>query len=201
MEKVENLNKNTSINISSSAEADINERTQHESPKEKTAGTIEFITPSSENAKDLAELEAICFPPNEACSPEMVEKRLRSMPELWLCAKDSSNGKTVGFICGYASSKERIVDEMFEDTALYEPEGKNIMILGVEVHPDYRGKGIAAGLMEEYKVRMKAMGKEKLVLTCHDRLIGFYERFGFEDMGISGSKWGGETWYDMELVL
>ena len=169
--------------------------------KKSHEATIYFITPDKRDSRELSELEAICFPPNEACSPEMVEKRLCAMPELWLCARDSETGKTVGFICGYASSKEHITDEMFVDTALYEPDGANIMILGVEVHPDYRGRGIAAALVEEYKSKMKAMGKRKLVLTCHDRLIGFYERFGFKDMGLSGSKWGGETWYDMECVL
>ena len=169
----------------------------------KNREKIAFITPDKNYSGELSELEALCFPPNEACSPEMVEKRLCAMPELWLCAGIAEKGKTkpVGFICGYASSKERISDEMFEDTALYEPSGENIMILGVEVHPDYRGMGIAGELIKEYKARMKAMGKKKLVLTCHDRLIGFYERFGFKDMGLSGSKWGGEVWYDMECIL
>ena len=169
--------------------------------KKSIAGIIEFKTPSIKDASELSELESICFPPNEACSPEMVKKRLEAMPELWLCAVDKESKLTAGFICGYASNRERIEGDMFEDTALYEPEGKNIMILGVEVRPEYRGRGIAKALMEEYKERMKASSREKLVLTCHDRLIGFYGSMGFKDLGVSDSVWGGETWYDMEYIL
>ena len=36
-------------------------------------------------------------------------------------------------------------------------------------------------------------------MTCKDRLIGFYERFGYKNLGLSQSVHGGAVWYDMIL--
>ena len=38
-----------------------------------------------------------------------------------------------------------------------------------------------------------------LILTCKDRLIGFYEGFGYKSLGVSQSVHGGAVWYDMIL--
>ena len=37
------------------------------------------------------------------------------------------------------------------------------------------------------------------ILTCKEKLIGFYEKFGYVNLGISDSKHGGAVWYDMIL--
>ena len=42
-------------------------------------------------------------------------------------------------------------------------------------------------------------GKKGLILTCKDRLIHYYEKFGYVNMGISQSVHGGAVWYDMIL--
>ena len=40
------------------------------------------------------------------------------------------------------------------------------------------------------------------MLTCKAELIGFYERFGFENEGVSkGSVIGGVKWYQMRRVF
>jgi len=40
-----------------------------------------------------------------------------------------------------------------------------------------------------------------MILTCKKELIGFYEQFGYVNMGISDSTHGGVVWYDMLLQL
>ena len=42
-------------------------------------------------------------------------------------------------------------------------------------------------------------GRKGLILTCKDRLIGYYEKFGYVNMGVSKSVHGGAVWYDMVL--
>lgn len=45
-----------------------------------------------EEITQTAEIEKICFPPNEACSYEHMEKRVKKAPELFLVAEDRSTG-------------------------------------------------------------------------------------------------------------
>ena len=40
-------------------------------------------------------------------------------------------------------------------------------------------------------------GREGVSLTCHDYLIGYYERNGFVNEGRSASNYAGEVWYDL----
>ena len=44
-------------------------------------------------------------------------------------------------------------------------------------------------------------GRKGLILTCKERLLGFYERFGYRNLGVSASVHGGAVWYDMILEL
>ena len=45
----------------------------------------------------------------------------------------------------------------------------------------------------------KKYNREGVVLTCKDKLIHYYEKFGFNNMGISESVHGNVIWYDMFL--
>ncbi len=42
-------------------------------------------------------------------------------------------------------------------------------------------------------------GRKGLILTCKDRLIHYYEKFGYVNLGVSESVHGGAVWYDMLL--
>lgn len=44
-------------------------------------------------------------------------------------------------------------------------------------------------------------GKKRVSLTCKEKLIGFYESFGYSNHGISESVIGDITSYDMEIDL
>ena len=43
----------------------------------------------------------------------------------------------------------------------------------------------------------KNKGRKGLILTCKDRLIHYYAKFGYKNMGVSVH--GGAVWYDMIL--
>lgn len=149
------------------------------------------------DASVLAEIEQICFPPEEKASATTIRERLKAFPDgFWLLEK---NGKVVGFVNGLATNEAELIDEMYADTSFHRPHGQWQMIFGVDVLPEYRNRGLAAIMLrrvidDSYKAKRKG-----LVLTCKEHLVHYYERFGFIDEGISSSTHGGAIWHKMRL--
>ena len=162
---------------------------------------FEFRSVRANEAEEIAEIEKICFPPHEACSKKDMFERVEHAPELFLVAVDRDTGKIVGFLNGLATNREHLTDDFFEDADVHEAEGRNIMLLGLDVLPEYRCQGLARELMRQYLEREKQKGRKRVVLTCLPDKIRMYEKFGFEDHGIGESVWGGEAWYEMSSIL
>ena len=154
-----------------------------------------------EEIAQAAEIEKICFPPNEACSYAHMEKRVEKAPELFLVAEDRATGRIAGFLNGLATDREHLTDDFFTDAEMHDPKGKNIMLLGLDVLPEYQHQGLARELVRCSKKREKANGREKLILTCLPDKVEMYQKFGFKDHGIGGSVWGGEAWHEMSVEL
>ena len=162
---------------------------------------FEFRTIRREEAEEAARIEQICFPPHEACTREMMVDRVERAPEYLLAALDPDTGKIAGYISGICTEEEKFRDEFFFDATLHNPEGNYIMILGVEVLPDYRGQGLARELMERYLRMQEEKGKAAVILTCLDEKVKMYEKMGFQDRGMSQSVWGNEQWHEMGHVF
>lgn len=154
-----------------------------------------------EEGEAAAEVERICFPPHEACTKEMMLERVKRAPELFLVAIDKHTGKMAGFLNGLSTEETAFRDEFFTDASLYRPEGRNIMLLGLDVLPEYRGQGLARALVETYARREREKGRKRLVLTCLPEKVKMYEKLGFVDLGIANSDWGGEVWHEMAYAL
>ena len=154
-----------------------------------------------EEADQTALIEKICFPPNEACSETMMKERVAAAPELFLVAVDKERGKIAGFINGLSTDESALRDEFFTNARLYDPAGKNVMVLGLDVLPEYRGQGLAREIVSRYLAREREKGRSKVILTCLESKVSMYEKMGFQNDGISGSVWGGEQWYEMSCTL
>ena len=89
----------------------------------------EFRNIKQNEAEEAAEIERICFPPNEACSKKHMKDRVAGIADLFLVAIDKENGKMAGFLNGLATDEVVLKDEFFTDAGLHNPEGKNIMLL------------------------------------------------------------------------
>lgn len=152
----------------------------------------------AEDLDQVTEVEALCFPAAEAATEESFRKRIETFPESFLVAENES-GKIIGFINGCVTDERTIRDEMFEDSGLHRADGMYQSIFGLDVIPEYRRQGVAADLMNHLIQTAKARGKKGMILTCKDRLIRYYEKFGYRSLGISGSVHGGAIWYDMLL--
>lgn len=158
---------------------------------------FEFRSVRTEETDEAAALEQKCFPPNEACAPQFMKERIQAAAEIFLVAVDRGNGRIAGFLNGIATEEKHLRDEVFTDASLHDPRGKNIMLTGLAVLPDYRGQGLARELVEHYVQRERQKGRKRLVLTCLEEKVEMYRKFGFQDMGLSGSVWGGEEWHEM----
>lgn len=160
-----------------------------------------FRTVTSAEAAQTAQIEAICFPPKEACPEAAMKERVAKAADLFLVAVDKENGKIAGFLNGIATDETVFRDEFFSDAGLHDPKGRYVMLLGLDVLPEYRGHGLAAEIMSRYLQREKERGREAIVLTCLEALVPMYEKMGFQNQGISNSVWGGEQWHEMSCAF
>ena len=149
-----------------------------------------------EDLDQVAEVERICFPEAEAAGRESLRLRIQAFPESFLVAEEQG-GTIIGFINGAVTDKKTISDDMFEDAGLHKEDGAYQSIFGLDVLPQYRRQGIAAALMEGLIRSAEEKGRKGLILTCKERLIPYYGKFGYRNMGVSESVHGGAVWYDM----
>lgn len=161
---------------------------------------FEFRTIHPDEAEEAVRIEAICFLPNEACKREHMIPRIEAASDIFWVAVEKATGQIAGFINGIATNETLFRDEFFTDASQHDPQGINIMICGLDVLPEHRNQGLARALVRSYAEREKGRRK-RLVLTCLEKLVPMYLKFGFDDRGISASQWGGEVWHEMEMEL
>ena len=147
----------------------------------------------------LAFREAACFPPAEAADAQAIAARVAAYPaHFWLL---EDGGTVVGFVNGMATNMPDLQDEMYDNTGLHTEAGRWQMIFGVNTLPAYRGQGCAARLLRRAIADAEAQGRTGLVLTCKEKLIHYYAKFGFADEGVSASAHGGAAWHQMRLAF
>ena len=141
---------------------------------------FEFRTILKSEAEQAVTIEHICFPPNEACSRQAMLTRIENASEQFLVAVDKTTGKLAGFINGLSTYEDKFRDEFFTDISLYDPKGENVMILGLDVLPEYRNRGLAREIVRNFSIMEKEKGRKTLILTCLDEKVKMYEKLGFE---------------------
>ena len=146
----------------------------------------------------IAAVEAECFPPAEAAAKKDFAERIRHYGNhFWLMF---DNGKLIAFADGFVTDEPDLTDEMYEKADMHNENGAWQMIFGVNTMPDYRKHGYAGKLICRAVDDARQQGRKGLVLTCKEKLISYYAKFGFEDEGISGkSTHGNAVWHQMRL--
>ena len=160
---------------------------------------IKIEQAKAEDLKDIANIEAICFPQTEACGYEEFVKRNEVFGENFLVAR--KDDQIVGFINGNETSQRYLPDCFYSDASLHDPKGIYMTVFGIDVLPTYQHQGIASMLMHAYIDLARKKGKEGIILTCKDRLLPFYESFGYKKLQDSLSSHGGAKWNDMFLEI
>ncbi len=150
-----------------------------------------------EEAEQTARIEQICFPPNEACSREHMLQRVSMWPDMFLAAVDRDTGLIAGFVNGLSAAEPVFRDEFFTDPSLHRPDGRSLMILGLDVLPGHRRQGLGTELMKRFLGMARERGTREAILTCHEEKVEMYRKMGYADLGLSASQWGGVRWHEM----
>ena len=157
-------------------------------------------TASMADLAAVTAVEAACFPVAEAATEEDFAKRLAVYPEhFWLLEDDAGN--LISFVNGMVTREADLRDEMYADASFHDPEGDWQMIFGVNTLPEYRRQGLAEQVLRRCIADAKEQGRRGCVLTCKDKLVHYYEKFGFRSEGVSESTHGGVVWYAMRLAF
>jgi ribosomal protein S18 acetylase RimI-like enzyme len=139
-------------------------------------------------------VEKNCYT-TEAASREKIAKRLQLYPTGFFVAE--LKGHIVGIINGTSTNAEDIADEKLKDMIDFDEQGKNMVIFSVAVLPEHRGQGIAGLLLNRFIIISGKLRKKKIFLICKEKLIGMYQKFGFQLVGKSKSRHGGFEWFEM----
>ena len=151
--------------------------------------------------KDIAALAAVetaCFPPAEAATEkEFIDRVQYYGNHFWLLYEGD---KLLAFVDGFVTDEPDLTDVMYEDAALHNEQGAWQMIFGVNTLPEYRRHGYAGQLLRRAIADARQQGRRGLVLTCKERLLPYYAKFGFPDEGVTDkSTHGNVAWHQMRL--
>ena len=138
-------------------------------------------TATLQDIDQIAAVEKECFPAAEAATKEEFEQRLSHYADhFWLMFEDDT---LIAFVDGMVTDQADLTDEMYENASMHQEDGAWQMIFGVNTLP----------------ADAKDQGRKGLVLTCKDRLVHYYAKFGFENEGVSESVHGNIVWNQMRL--
>lgn len=153
-----------------------------------------------EDIKAITAVETECFPPAEAATEKEFIERVRYYGNhFWLMFEQE---KLIAFVDGVVTDEPDLTDEMYENASMHNENGAWQMIFGVNTLPTYRKYGYAGKLIRRAIEDAKQQGRKGLVLTCKDKLVPYYAKFGFQDEGVTDkSTHGNVVWHQMRLTF
>ncbi|QKE73386.1 GNAT family N-acetyltransferase [Arthrobacter citreus] len=149
----------------------------------------------SSDLKQLITIENEGFSKEEAATKEAFIERIQLIPDTFIVAE--KDGEILGYINGPIINQPYITDDLFEKIKLNPDQGGYQSILGLAVSKQARKQGIAKSLIEKMDELVEENERLGITLTCKQELVSFYEKLGFVNHGLSDSKHGGVSWYNL----
>ncbi|KAG0133489.1 acyl-CoA N-acyltransferase [Tuber indicum] len=149
-------------------------------------------------------LEEAAFIPSERCPRETFSYRLKVCPEL--CFGIFTIRRSKEYLLGHVIATKTLSSTVTESSMAvatsrnspHNPAGPTIALHSLAIQPAHQGRYLGSTLLQEYIQRMSVGGcVQRIALIARDRLVGFYERFGFRCNGVSPVKFGGGGWMDL----
>ncbi|EME43862.1 hypothetical protein DOTSEDRAFT_71616 [Dothistroma septosporum NZE10] len=207
----------------------VTERSQSNSRRDELHPYTQTLNLS--HVESCTTLEEATFPPQERCTREKFQYRLKYAGELSLgiftskSASDADVPTAESAAPVYSGAPERkavllghivstkttnaVVSD--EDMAMGDPSnpkvghkqaGRTVCIHSLAVLPQYQGRGLGKTLMKAYIHRLENQDvADHVALITHEALIPYYKQFGFVSKGKSEAQFGGGGWYDMAKEL
>ena len=142
---------------------------------------MEIRTAAPQDLPAVTRLEALCFPRRRPPLKAAFRDRLAACPQTcWLLWEGDT---LLAMVNGMTVQTPDLTDAMYETTALHDPAGPWLMIFGVDTHPDHRRRGYAGRLLRHAIQAARDQGRAGVVLTCKERLLPYYAKFGFVSEG------------------
>ena len=147
----------------------------------------------------ILRIERLGFTAEEAGTEAQYRDRIQKLAATFLVAK--MDNQVVGFVVGPATEEEYVEDWMYENTPENLQEGGHQIIFTIAVDPEYRGHSIGSKLLDAIDKNARQAKRESISLTSLERNVPFYEKNGFENMGVADSEHADETWYNLVKQL
>ena len=150
-----------------------------------------------EDLEAIFAIELENFSPEEAIDKTVLAKHIDVFSTSFLV--DEKDGQILGYLEGPVTQKRYVDDRSFTTEVKDESylPGGFITLTSLSISQSAQGLGVGKALLEAMKNLALEEGREGVSLTCHDYLIGYYERNGFVNEGRSASNYAGEVWYDL----
>lgn len=89
-----------------------------------------------------------------------------------------------------------------DDPRGHREQGRTLAVHSVAVLPEYQKMKLGETVMKAYLQRMSsARVADRVSLLAHREFVGFYEKLGFEEEGVSSSELYGGGWVNMVYNL
>lgn len=80
----------------------------------------------------------------------------------------------------------------------HKEDGRTICLHSLAVLPQYQQKGVGRTLLRSYmQTMLEQKVADRVAILTYPELIGYYEKFGFQNLGESQATFGGGNWIDM----
>ncbi|MBP2623424.1 GNAT family N-acetyltransferase [Streptococcus oricebi] len=150
-----------------------------------------------------ADLEAIYaieldnFSPEEAMAKEVLGTHIDTIKTSFLVAE--KDGKILGYLEGPVTASRHLEDRSFTSRLQDDPHlvGGYISITSLSIAREAQGMKLGQKLLAAMKELATEDQRQGINLTCHDYLIGYYEKQGFVNEGLSQSTYANQVWYDL----
>lgn len=89
-----------------------------------------------------------------------------------------------------------------KDSRGHHEDGRTIGVHSVCVDPEYQGNSIGSIMLRDYIQKMTtAHTADNIAIIVHEKLLPFYEKVGFFDVGFSDVQLAGGGWKNMSIEL
>ncbi|KAG6867847.1 hypothetical protein C0993_010302 [Termitomyces sp. T159_Od127] len=158
----------------------------------------DWIAPSDVEAAYKIEVDG--YPADEAASLDAFKYRQSEAGDLFLGAYFPGSPRVlIGYVCATLSPSPTLTHITM---STHVPSSASVCIHSVCVAPEHRHKGVASNLLKTYIAKLKERGKyARVLLITKEGMRGFYEKAGFEWLGISGVVHGKDKWHEMRIVF
>lgn len=143
----------------------------------------------------IFQIETDNFSEAEVAGYDAIKLRISETPDTFLVAE--IDGQVAGYIEGPVIGSKHLTDDLFKTVAKNPTTGGYIAVTSLSVAAQFQDQSVGKQLIIALKALAKKQGRDGITLTCHDYLIGYYEKNGFTNQGLSASTYGGGVWYEM----